>query len=240
MSDSFKSIVLFGSINEKTANLMNDLKTNPGLQVFKTNSEEEISQIIAMSIRTAVVFDEYEEATERTFHCPGLYRKYYLSWVEESPYQFQKLRSMNVYPIKTSNRDEIFSKLELYLYGKVVNLFKNPGPYLEAIPLHIQQGTKALLSCIENQDGWKTTISTHMQEEDINSLLGISWDEHVEAILSNVDLAGKLVEKKSHGKFREFIRYHGKDNVLTKVIVVHIQSEDEVILDKVRKFLIQN
>ena len=241
MTENFKSVIIFNPKFDSSQNVASELKTYRSIHVFKTASVEEVGQIMLMSVKTGILFDDINLALTQVFDVKegGFHRKFYLNWDPNTSDDYnQKLKSRNILLVKMDDPSEIITNLELYMFGKI-NIMKRNEPWIEPKPMMIGKNV-ALFSCIENQNGWKLTISSHQQQEDIDSMLGLLWSDLVDDVVKGVRPAGSLLERKTSTQFREFIKFCGQGKSLTKILIVHILSEDPITLEKVRLFLDRN
>jgi hypothetical protein len=245
MKDSrFKSVIFFGISEQPSHLLIQSIKAFEGAKVFSTPHYDELLQIIDMSSKAVIITDNLKPLKHLIDHPlqgkKRFFRVYHADWLKSlSKIEQEKLLSSKITVFKSTDKQQVLDKIELYLFGKV-NVFKS-GYFEETAPLFKSDETRSFFTMMElSAGGWKVVTSSHEREEEISELIGKNWETFLEDVLAKAHTFNQIVENKIWNKpYFEIIFPHWSGEKIHKVSIVHLSLDEKLSqnLEKVKKFL---
>jgi hypothetical protein len=241
MNPYFKSIIYFYLYNQRTEELKLIIDKLKGVNSFEAYDLEEVKQIIQMSERSCVICDDIANilvAHEEHFKfIKGRYKIFIVDWEEHfSSAELQKLQNRGISFFKGNQLSSINERLQAYLMGRVsFNSLLTGDNKEETTP-----NTKYFITILESKNNYpQILISTHEQFEEINKLIGDSWDDILYDVIESVSHGRQPKEGKlRRGDFYQIVVKTEEADV-KRLALVHItvNADLDTNIKKIKTFL---
>jgi hypothetical protein len=241
MNPSFKSIIYFYLYNQRTEELKLAVDKLKGVISFKAYDLEEVKQIIQMSERSCIICDDITNILiaheEHLKFIKGRYKIFIVDWEEHfSSAELQKLQNRGISFFKGNQLSSVNERLQAYLMGRVSFNSLLTGYTKD----ENAASTKHFITIIDSKNNSpQILISTHEQFEDINNLIGDSWDDILYDVIESV-LQGRQPKegKLRRGDFYQIV-VKTEDADVKRLALVHItvNADLDTNIKKIKTFL---
>ena len=242
MSSKFKSIIFLYVSNDKSNDLKLIANSLKGVTFFETRNIEEVMQILEMSDKSCIISDDITNiliAHEKYLRFTKAKHKIYvLDWGSNfSTDELETLQTSGISLLKESQFIGVVELIQAYLMGKITT--KSSDNYDRSCDL--TQTAKHFITIIEVKDELpQIIVSTHEQFEDINQLLGESWDNILHDGINSISENTPLKEGKlQRGDFYQIVVDINLGTIKRLALVhIFIDSELKNNIQKIKSFLL--
>ncbi|HXH75332.1 MAG TPA: hypothetical protein VNJ08_10230 [Bacteriovoracaceae bacterium] len=232
MNSPYKVIIFFATKSNGSMDFKIRLEQIKFIKVFATNDIDEVQQIIDMSEKAVILVDD-EIAANKLFKATlnktkSQFKKFYLNWYMNVTRDIkEKLLEYNYTAIDSEEMDLAIERVELYLFGRIA-IFKKADYVPEVEVKKENQLTKGYFTHLERYDrSWKILISSHESDDEINEVLGVSWDVHRDKIVREaIHMAGPSEVRLESSPYHEVIFPHIENGKVSKLSIVHVNIDE--------------